>query len=278
MGKPVTRRTRTKTMTLIHPGPEYLAYLNGIVSLKLWFLWHWLRAHPAEDCRTALRERVDIYRKTDINAKGINPVSVKWDDPRWVAMERAVSELYRTHAADDSADRFEAEAFAVFAPSLAARALRTSDCAGLGPYTYGSVRFDPPQDKLPQRVFIHIANTVAPRSIFEDAEHLPRCLFEVMRRAEAAHGATELGTSTWLNAHPEWLRLFPVDWLEHAEPPNEDIRWHYGYWGQFINARGTLNDRLVRQFRATACFPYLPRYAWCSFISLRRHLGALGMG
>jgi len=262
-------------MASIRPDPEYLAYLDGIVRLKLWFLWHWLRAHPAEQCSLALRERVDLYRKTAINAEGINPQRINWDDPRWARMERAVADLYRKYSGDDSAERFEAEAFAVFAPSLAVRAARSDDRSGLGPYTYGSVRFDAPAAKRPERVFIHIANTVAPQSIFDDPAYLPHCLLEVMRRAETTHGATELETFTWLNSHPKWLRLFPAEWMEHAAAPSEDIRWHYGYWGQFINARGTLNDRLVAQFRATGRWPYLPRHAWCSFASLRRHLQKL---
>ena len=251
---------------------EHLAYLHGIVRLKLHFLWRWLNAHPEEEFTHALRERVDIYRKTDVNPEGINPAQMRWDDPRWAAMEDEVAALYRTHRADSTADTFEERAFVVFAASVTARAPRDFlDRSGLDGYDYGSIRIEPPAAQS-TRIGIHIANAVAPRSIFDDPAYLPSCLREVMRRAEAEYGADSLATFTWLNAVPKWLALFPREWQEQLEPPSQNILWHYGYWGQFINARGTLNARLAQQLRATGSLPYLPRNSWCSFAALREHL------
>lgn len=266
----------TDTHTLLIPKTleEHRAYLHEIVCLKLWFLWGWLREHPEEAFAHVLRERVDIYRKLDLNAEGLNPRTLQWDDPSWLALEARAEQLYQAHR--DDALAFEEEAFALFQPHLDARAPRDfADRSGIDGYTYGSIRFDPPGAQEPTRVSIHIANTIAPHSIFADPTYLPNCLLEVMARAEQAHGANALDTFTWLNSHPRWLALFTTEWQKHLSPPNQDILWHYGFWGQFINARGAFNARLAQQFRTTGCLPYPPRGSWCSFAALRRHLAGM---
>ncbi len=252
---------------------EHRTYLHEIVRLKLWFVWHWLHEHPEETFAKVLRERVDIYRKLDINAGSINPPSICWDDPRWLELETRAGDIYRRHRQDDASTAFEEEAFAVFRPGLDARAPRDfADDSRLDGCTFGSIRFDWLGEAQPGRIALHIANAITPRSIFADPAYLPACLREVMQRAEKAHGAEELETFTWLNSVPSWLALFPGEWQEHLSPPNWDISWHYGYWGQFITARGTFNDKRAQRFRNTGTLPYPPRTSWCTFAALREHL------
>lgn len=252
---------------------EHLDYLRQMLRLKLWFLPRWLAAHPDEPFVDALRTRVDIYRKLDLNPGGINPSFLDWDDPRWQALEQAAAALYDQHRADPAA--FEAAAYDLFEPQVEARAPRDyADLSRLDGYTYGSLRYDPPREGSP-RVWLHIASTIRPRSLFADPAYLPACLRAVLRRAEAEHGASELGCGTWLNEHPAWLALFPAEWHANLLPPDEDVRWHYAFWGQFINARGAFNVRLAEQFRATGRLPYRPRIGWCGFAELRQHLAQL---
>ncbi len=252
---------------------EHRTYLHEIVRLKLWFAWHWLREHPDEPFAHVLRERVDIYRKLDVNEGWLNPRVCVWDDPRWLELETRTHELYLKHRQDEDAFAFVEETFPLFQPGLDARAPRDfADRSGLDGYNYGSIRFDPPGQAHPTRIAFHIANAIAPRSIFEDPAYLPACLLETMRRAEEAHGAEELETFTWLNSVPDWLALFPEEWHRHLTPPNYDILWHYGYWGQFITARGTFNARRARRFYDTSMLPYPPRGSWCTFAALREHL------
>jgi len=257
---------------------EHRAYLHDIVRLKLWFAWRWLREHPEEPFEQALRERVDLYRKLEINPGGINPVEINWDDPRWLELEARAREAYLAHQEDENSAAFEEEAFQIFRPQLDARAPRDFACLSrLEGYDYGSIRFDPPGKERPKRVFIHIANVIAPRSIFEDQAYLPDCLQEVMRQAEEGYGAEELETSTWLNSVPAWLALFPREWQEHLSPPNLDILWHYGFWGQFITARGTFQAKRAQQFRESGVLPYSPRWSWCTFDALKAHLDTLSV-
>ena len=49
-----------------------------------------------------------------------------------------------------------------------------------------------------------------------------------------------------------------------------------GFWGQFVNARGTFNEKHARILRDTGRFPFWPRASWCTFDQLRDHLEQLG--
>lgn len=258
-------------MTRLKTFDEHRAYLHDIVRLKLWFIWQWLRDSPEETFQQVLRERVDIYRKLDLNPEGMNPPDIDWDNPRWRRLAEEAERLYLVHRADADALRFETRAFEVFRPELDARACRDfTDRSALAGYEYGSIRFDGPAEGS-ARIFIHIGNTVAPLSIFDDPAYLPGCLGETMRRAEAL-GARELETRTWLNAYPRWLMLFPAEWQAHMGAPETRVRWHYGFWGQFITARGTFHADRARQFRETGVMPLLPRISWCTFEALKAHL------
>ena len=248
-------------------------YLYEMVRLKLWFLWRWLRDHPDEDFVRALRERVDIFRKTDINGGGLDPREPAFGDPRWLDVERRAARLFERTRNDATADQFEADGFEIFRPSVDARCLR--DYRGwVGPCAcrFGSLTYHELDPNHPGAIPFHIANAVRPRSIFDDRSYLPRCLMEMMDAAEAEYGAERLFTFTWLNSHPRWLELFPEEWRADRGPENRNVQWHFGWWGQFINARGQLNAKLAQALRDTGEFPYWPRHAECSFASLRAHL------
>ncbi|OPZ83326.1 MAG: hypothetical protein BWY76_02324 [bacterium ADurb.Bin429] len=160
---------------------EHRAYLHQMVWLKLWFVWYWLREHREETFRTVLRERVDIYRKLDLNPGGVNPARVDWDNPRWLALEAEAERLYLIYRGDISALRFESEAFEVFRAEIDARVARDlADATEDERYDYGSIRFDLQAGS--RRACIHIRNMVAPISLFADPAYLPECLLEMMRR------------------------------------------------------------------------------------------------
>jgi hypothetical protein len=54
--------------------------------------------------------------------------------------------------------------------------------------------------------------------------------------------------------------------------PDENIRGHYGFWGQFLTARKTFNHKLAKQFMETGKMPFQTRRSWCSIESMRKHL------
>jgi hypothetical protein len=60
--------------------------------------------------------------------------------------------------------------------------------------------------------------------------------------------------------------------MENMSDPETDVAWHFGYWGQFINSRGTFNHRRGEELRRTGEFPFPPRFSWCKFVDLEEHL------
>ena len=254
---------------------EHTEYLREIVRLKLWFLFRWLREHPGEEFTPALRQRVDIYRKTDANPVGLCPKE-DFEQPAWRQLETGLGAVYAKHRGSGSAEAFEAEAFAVVEAAVQRRApldlQKERERDQLKAYQCGSLRYDKPSPDQPRTVFFHIANAVAPRSIFDEPAYLPGCLLDLMNRAEAEFGADALQTDTWLNSLPRWLEFFPASWQANLGPANHDVQWHYGFWGQFINARGTLNRKLADRLRQTGELPFWPRRSRCSFAELRSHL------
>ena len=251
---------------------EHREYLHKVVRLKLFFMHGWLAAHPAEQFINVLRNRVDIYRKTDANPGPHTPSAIDWDAPAWHELETALAGAYERHRGD--VVRFEEEGFAILKPSLDARAERDYlDPSVLQRYQCGSLRHnvynEPTQD-----VGFHIANAVSPRSIFDDPLYLPCCFMILMDQVEAKYQAVNIQTGTWLNAHPRWLELFPQEWHDNMSEPNTDVAWHYGFWGQLISARGTFNDKIGDYIRATGKLRYYPRSSRCSLAAMRQHLKA----
>lgn len=255
---------------------EHRHYLHEIVKLKLWFVWNWLHRHPEESFVTVLRERVDIYRKSAINPDHLNPRQLHFDSPRWLELEAQAQRLYEQCREDADASRFERLAFAVFQPTVDARSRRDyqEECDGAyrRGYQCGSLRYEVPREAAPTVIPFHIANAARPRSLFDDPGYLPACFRQLMDECEAQYGADTLSTGTWLNTHPKWLALFPPEWHANLGPVNRDVKWHYGFWGQFLTGRGTFNARYGEILRRTGEFPHYLRASRCSFAAMRAHL------
>jgi hypothetical protein len=261
-------------MNAVKTREEHREYLHEIVRLQLWFLWSWLRRHPEETLSHVLRERVDIYRKTDINPETMNPKVLHYDSSAWLALEGALEDLWREARGD--AVRFESEGFRIVQPSVDARCERDfSERPYVLDYKCGSLTYDDPRPETPRRVAFHIANANAPRSVFDPPSHLAECLRRVMDGAARDFGANELETGTWLNGHPKFLSYFPECWRDRLTPIHEDVRWNFSWWGQLLTARGTFNARVGGHLRRTGKFPMPPRSAWCAFDELRPHLDAM---
>ncbi|MFA5205861.1 MAG: hypothetical protein WC708_15805 [Lentisphaeria bacterium] len=260
---------------------EHLDYLTASIRLMLWFTWHWLDTHPAETFAEVVDTRVDIWRRTRLNPRHLDGPFNWRECPEWPALRERLEALYRQHRAAGNAGAFEEAAAALLAPYLPARVQRDLadiragvDLAG---YQCGSLRYNLAVDAArPHCVRFHIANACWPASPFDDPRHFPLCFLDLMRQCAATFGVTEIGTGTWLNSSPKWLRLFPAEWTEHLEAPNVDVQGHYGFWGQFVTARRSFNHKLGRQFRETGVLPLPPRFSWCCITTMREHLRRQG--
>jgi hypothetical protein len=253
---------------------EHAEFLRDWVRLHLWFLAHWLRGHPEEDFRSAMRTRVDIFRKTDLNLGPSKNTKLAGDFalPEWLALEdRALSEWERTRGSGP--DAFEEAAWGVFRAAVEARVPRDfSEGHCLGDFQFGSLRCHDRASGPNKCVMFHIGNRVAPASMFDDYRYLPDCFFQLMRYAREKYGAEALATGSWLNSYPRWLALFPRSWRDNMRPQHENVEWSLTYWGQFLNGRGLLNRKHAAVLRATGEMPFKVRSSKCSFRDMEEHL------
>jgi len=255
---------------------EHRQYLHDIVKLKLHFLHGWLRSHPEEPFVDGLRNRVDIYRKTAVNQGGLNPPNIPWEDPTWLAMEKEAAAIYATCPTD--ADAFENQAFAVFQPSLDARCERDyHDRSTRNGYQCGCLRHNPEAvDGNGRRTLtFHIANFLSPESFFDYPGYVRDSFRRLLDIAEKDFHADHIGTGTWLNSLPKWLAYFPQEWLDNMGPQNRDVKWHYGFWGQFLTARQTLNYKYAQILRSTGQMPYFPKSSVCTIQAMREKIATL---
>ncbi len=250
--------------------PEYASFLHELTGLQLHFAWRWAREHPGEPIRDILRNRVDLCRKTDPEPRHADIATLDFQRPAWLELEKALTAACE---AARTADAFEARARACVGPVVEAFARKTyGSTAKQEEYQCGSLKYDAPLASAPATVAFHIGNAIAPASIFADPLYLPNCLRHLMDQAEERYGAQALVTTTWLNSLPKWLALFPDEWQTNLSAEDRNVQWHYGFWGQFISAKGTLNARYAQSLRDTGRFPFYPRTSHCSFKALRNHL------
>ncbi len=252
-------------------------FLLSTVRLKLWFLWDWLSKHPEESFRQAYERRADIYRKTIFNPLHLDAPAPAQKPDEWQAVVKDLERLYGEAREAGSLESFESRSMEKLSPLLLGRVERDIEDLRTGKdtanYQCGSLRYELEPDKAnPQRISFHIANACSPGSPFDDKAYFPACFLALMAQCRMKFGVTEIATGTWLNSHPKWLELFPEEWQRNLTPPNEDVQWHYGFWGQFITARKTFNRKLGEQFRREGRMPFLPRSSWCSMEAMRRHL------
>ena len=251
---------------------EHREYLYQMVKLKLFFLRNWLREHPDETLSDTLRNRIDIYRKTSINTGLLNPTALNFECPEWLELEHRLEHVYEQYK--DNAAKFEEAAFAIFKNTIDERVEKDyKDESRIAGYQCGSLRYNEYNDGLKHEIAsFHIANAVQPESFFADPQYMPQCFLELMRQTAQKYGSTRLGTGTWLNSLPRWLELFPREWQDNLSPENTNVLWNYGFWGQFITARGTFNYKYGELMRQTGKMPFYPRASSCSFENMKKHL------
>ena len=254
---------------------EHRDYLFSMVRLKLFFLARWQKSHPEEEFTSILRDRVDIFRKTDINPEAMTPVGSYFHLPQWQALEKRLYEIYQMVNGDEKL--FEEWGFDVIRPHVERRCERDFyDCSSISAYQCGFLRYNLTVNPAePDTLVFHISNDRRPNSFFEDPEHIKACFTKLMDAGEKQFNATKICTGTWLNSVPKWLALFPQEWQEHLSPANKDVRWHYGFWGQFLSARGTFNAKAGNYLRTTGELPYYPKTSWCTIQAMREHLKTL---
>lgn len=260
----------------IHPKTieEHREYLFSMVRLKLFFTARWLKEHPEEEFRFVLRERVDIIRKTDINPEAQTPKGTYFHLPAWLELENRLEEIFKM--VDGNEKLFEEWGFDLCRPHVEKRCERDfNDASVLAAYQCGFLRHNLDLNPDGKTLGFHISNDLRPRSFMDDMNHVKECFTKLLDIAENDFHADKIYTGTWLNSVDRWLELFPQEWKENLSEINTDVRWHYGFWGQFINAKGGFNAKTGEILRKTGKLPYYPRSSFCRISEMRKHLAAL---
>ncbi len=252
---------------------EHREYLHGIVKLKLFFLHVYLTEYgTGETFSEAIRNRVDIYRKTDANPGPLTPQELFFDAPAWKNMEDEAAAIFERYRSIDDRAKFEEEAFRVFQGSIDRRCERDYlDPSVLANYQCGSLKHDPALREDGCLGF-HMANAVRPHSFYDDPLYLPRCFRALLRVAELQYHAKGIYTHSWLNSTSRWCAQFPGVWMENMSEPNPQVNWSYGVWGQFISARGTLQKNNADYLREHKKMRYPARGSFVPLDIMKEHI------
>ena len=268
MGRPVKANVRPagkKTLA------EHKIFVEQLARLSFFFARKLKDKTPDKPVGELLRDHTPLF----YHALDYSDYLTGWNNPACQGIMKRADEL-----SENSPEEFEERMYAEIKDLAMERAERfypESVGIGLPPgWNVGSLKYDPPLKGLPpNHCNFHIANAVAPMSIFDDPAYLPRCFMKLMELGEKDYGFDTLRTVTWLNDNPRWLTLFPKEWHDNRDAGKDEVSWNFGNWGQVVSARGTLNEKAAQYAREHGTLKYKARYSFCSFAAMRRHLATL---
>lgn len=252
------------TLESIKSFDEHHEFMNEISRLMFNFSYHWRLMHSDENISEIILNRTKLFQLYEINGKS-NVVQT------WNELMSQAEQLIGIC----SCELFELEMFGFAKDFIKECAKRTYATSIKAPENYkvGSLHYDAPSDRFQRnQCNFHIANSVSPKSIFTDYDHLPNCFLKLMDDSEKEYGYDTLRTFSWLNSRPRWLELFPQEWQDNLEEPTLEILGNYAYWGQLVTSRGTLNEQVAKYVRENHKLKYKPRISHCSYSAMRTHL------
>ena len=249
---------------------EHRQYVEDMCRLSYYYVRKWLvPAFPEKSAGELLRQHTPLF----YHALGYMPDT--WEtEPACQWIQKEAEQLVGYEAED-----FEEVLWEITASLARKRAdegyVKAVGVAAPASWNCGSLKYDAPNPNRPEGwISFHIANAVGPNSIFSDPEYLAYCFMLLMKEAEIRYGARVLSTTTWLNGREEFLKYFPDEWRENLSEADQKRvpSWHFGYWGQLVNARGMINKGAEVFVRENGYLKYPYRSSHCSFEKMRSHL------
>lgn len=261
------KKNKIKTIT------EHREYVEKMARLSFFFARRLCEKTPGTSVGECVRDRTPLF----FHALNYRDYQTKWNNPDCRSIITRADEMGDLSPTDfeermfvEVYDLAMARAEAFYPTSVGMPGYLTSE------WNVRSLKYDPPKPNLPANwCCFHIANALAPRSIFDDPRHLPECFLELMERSAKEHGYDALFTGTWLNDYPRWLALFPEEWRTNLSERRDTTGWSFGNWGQLVTARGTFNDKAGQYAREHVTPKYKVRTSHCSFDAMRAHLRTL---
>lgn len=258
-----------------------IEFVLNIVPLSLWYAQH--RTDGSDDpavFHRILTAQTPIYRLTELWDGRHHPASGTWRDERWETIVRELYNLLRTRPA-----ALEAAGTELLAPLVLARidtdlrAWPWTPC-GYCPYplptanVFGVFVWEKVKSASSAEEFIsfHVGNAKVPYSPFEDMQQLRSELAALVADVMSRHPEVKnIGCNSWLNSFPRFLSLFPPEWPQRENVP-ENVSYGYNWWGQFVSRTGGFHFRNAELLRTTGDFPFPACDGCCTLAALHRHL------
>lgn len=251
---------------------EHVRFLKGLSALMVRFALDWASHHPGTSFATALTERtffvnVGAWHRGELYD---NP-EVEGDDLRawqtFLAQADALAPLPDAEAAilgllppekDYFLPRVTRDQEELHHPQrgLAAR----TGCL----WTFANPgALELPEDPTAPRVLeFHIANHRYPGSFLKAPDEI-RGEVKALALKARSQGYPAIGTRSWLNDLPAWVRCFPTAWDQRLTPRNfDEVGGHLGCWGQAVTARQTLSSHADQFIRQNGRFEFAMRASW----------------
>lgn len=253
---------------------EHREYVEHLARISFYFARRWLKAkYPEHSMGELIRDHTPLL----YHALNYLDNATQWDNPD---CHRILTEADNLSLL--SPDEFEDGMWEFIHPLARERAvLNYPDSVGikvLPGWNCGSLKYDPPQTGIPPTwCTVHILNAVGPYSLFDDPEYLPACFQLLMKEGSIRFGYDTLYCGSWLNHRADWLSFFPEEWRSNLSPlsPDPVPRWHFGWWGQLVTGRGTVNPKAEIFVRENGYLKYQYRTSHCSFENMKRHLAEI---
>lgn len=256
--------------------------VENLTRLSLWFAGQ--RALAGDPLRDVMGSKTPLYRLTVLWDGTTNRTSPEggWQDPGWDTLVGRLERIRLRHGGRGNAEQWEQEGLDVLWPYLEPRIERDvrawpwiPSCLGatrpeagvFGFFLYEWQEVD--EDGGP--LLLHMGNSLAPRSPFDDMAERARDLLLLLGSARKARpNVGRLVSNSWLNSFGPFMRLFPPEWSSEATPG--PLGYTYDWWGQFVTRRGSYHSRNGQRFRLTHSFPYPSVACGCDIGTLSDYL------
>lgn len=242
---------------------EHLKFADDCFTFSMKFVWDQQRRHPEMTRRELMGQTLFHYLLRKVAEEPFEKVPLELELLNWADKAETPEEMepLRQKVIDH-------------VRSIYPNTLGPNACFEKG----RTLRYDDPHYDLPGKWCVfHIYNAKAPESIFDDPKYMAENFRYIMDEGEARFGYDHLFTFTWLNSLPQWLSFFPQEWIDNRGFPYPGIVGNLGCLGQFINARGNLNQKNADYLLRTGTLRFPRRAAFCSFSAMRKHLDEMGL-
>jgi len=195
-------------------------------------------------------------------------------EPAWLAFAERLEQIL-TQQADAPLETIVEVVFDELVTAPLARYLEHERPDWEAPCPFGAFRYDA-HDSY---VALHFHNAYMPESPFAQPRRLVASLCDIIDDIDQRGLTIErIGVDSWIDYLPPFQALFPAEFAASLTPTDPDNKAGNGWWGQFIQRTGELNEPRAQRLRQTRRFDYVRTHGECSFAAFRGHVRRMRHG